>query len=125
MLIDGPELELVLERIFCFYGARFQIEFAFRDAKQHLGLNDGQVRLQAKLHFHFNIVFDSLFLVRLLAERPLGHGPTRCQIQDRLQPHPAGIPVVARTPSRSGSGRSLNTVSGPAHRLRPQNVSKP
>ena len=56
--------------------ATFQIEFAFRDAKQHLGLNDGQARSQAKLHFHFNMVFAALFWARLQArlqaEGPLG-----------------------------------------------------
>ena len=50
----------VPERIFRFYSARFQIEFAFRDTKLHLGLNDDQTRSQAWRHFHFNIVFDIL-----------------------------------------------------------------
>ena len=51
-------------------------EFAFRYAKQHLGLNDGQARSQAKLHFHFSMVFAALFWARLQArlraEDPLG-----------------------------------------------------
>ena len=51
-------------------------KFAFRDAKQHLGLNDGQARSQVKLHFHFNMVFAALFWARLQArlraESPLG-----------------------------------------------------
>ena len=53
--------KLVPECIFRFHGVRFQIEFAFRDAKRHLGLNDSQARSQAKLHSYFNIVFAALF----------------------------------------------------------------
>jgi len=36
------------------YKLRFQIEFLYRDAKQHTGLNDCQARDAAKLDFHFN-----------------------------------------------------------------------
>ena len=42
-------------------------EFVFRDAKQHLGLHDCQARAQAKLHFHFNLVFSACFWMRLQA----------------------------------------------------------
>ena len=41
MLLYSTDLALVPKRLFHLYRARFQIEFAFRDAKQHLGLNDG------------------------------------------------------------------------------------
>ena len=37
-----------------YYRTRFQIEFAFRDAKQHTGPNHCQARTENKLHFHFN-----------------------------------------------------------------------
>ena len=37
-----------------YYAARFQIEFLYRDAKQHTGLCDRQVRSRIKLHFHVN-----------------------------------------------------------------------
>ena len=75
VLLHNTDLDLAPECIFRFHGARFQIEFAFRDAKQHLGLNDCQARSQARQHFHFNIVFTALFWARLQArlraERPL------------------------------------------------------
>ena len=32
---------------------RFQIEFLYRDGKQHTGLNDCQARSENKLHVHF------------------------------------------------------------------------
>jgi len=41
-------------RIYRMYKARFQIEFVFRDAKQHTGLTQCQARSENKLHFHFN-----------------------------------------------------------------------
>ena len=72
VLLNSTDLDLEPERIFRFYGARFQIEFAFRDAKQHLGLNHGQARSQARQHFHFNIVFAALFWARLQARLQAG-----------------------------------------------------
>ena len=65
VLLYSTDLELVPARLFRLYRARFPIEFAFRDAKQYLGLNDGQARSQAQLHFHFNTVFAALFWARL------------------------------------------------------------
>ena len=67
VLLYSTDLKLAPARLFRIYRARFQIEFAFRDAKQHLGLNHCQARSQAKLHFHFNIVFAALFWARLQA----------------------------------------------------------
>lgn len=40
--------------IYRYYKARFQIEFLFRDAKQHTGLTHCQARSEHKLYFHFN-----------------------------------------------------------------------
>ena len=40
--------------IYRYYKARFQIEFLFRDAKQHTGLTHCQARSENKLYFHFN-----------------------------------------------------------------------
>jgi hypothetical protein len=40
--------------VYRYYKARFQIEFLFRDAKQHTGLTHCQARSENKLHFHFN-----------------------------------------------------------------------
>ncbi|MCY4521114.1 MAG: transposase [Caldilineaceae bacterium] len=76
VLRAGTNRDLAPAHLFRIYRARFQIEFAFRDAKQHLGLHHGQARSQAKLHFHFNIVFAARSRAcrraRLWAQRPLG-----------------------------------------------------
>ena len=104
MLLYSTDLDLAPERIFRFYGARFQIEFAFRDAKQHLGLNDCQARAQAKLHFHFNIVFAALFWARLQArlqaEHPLGPFSLR-----NLKRHNFEAEIHKRFAARSDTGR--------------------
>ena len=65
VLLYSTDLELSPARLFRLYRARFHIEFAVRDAKQYLGLNEGQARSQAKLHFHFYTVFAALFWARL------------------------------------------------------------
>jgi hypothetical protein len=46
------------------YGARFQIEFLFRDSKQFTGLSDCQARTAAALDFHFNAALATLNLAR-------------------------------------------------------------
>lgn len=46
------------------YGARFQIEFLFRDSKQFTGLADCQARAAAVLDFHFNVALATLNLAR-------------------------------------------------------------
>jgi hypothetical protein len=40
--------------IYCYYKARFQIEFLYRDAKQYTGLEHCQSKSETKLDFHFN-----------------------------------------------------------------------
>ena len=155
VLLYSTDLDLAPERIFRFYGARFQIEFAFRDAKQHLGLNDGQARSQARQHFHFNIVFAALFWARLQArlraERPLGpfslRDCKRCHLEEEIHKRFAARSAAGRNAPNSEAGRRRvppnasgcahplpkrgrsapehNPWTGTAHRLRPQILSKP
>ena len=113
VLLYSTDLDLAPERIFRFYGARFQIEFAFRDAKQYLGLNDGQARSQARQHFHFNLVFAALFWARLQArlraERPLGPFSLR-----HLKRHKLEEEIHKRIADRSATGRNaVNSEGGP------------
>lgn len=48
MKMDGIE-------IIQYYRNRFQMEFLYRDGKQHTGLEDCQAREENKLNFHFNL----------------------------------------------------------------------
>jgi hypothetical protein len=53
-LYFSTDLTMDGNKIVSYYRSRFQIEFLYRDAKQHCGLEDCQARSKNKLHFHFN-----------------------------------------------------------------------
>jgi hypothetical protein len=58
-----PELDGV--KLVSFYRSRFQIEFLYRDAKQHCGLEDCQARSKNKLDFHFNAALTTVNIAKL------------------------------------------------------------
>jgi hypothetical protein len=64
ILLASTDLELDGHKLVALYGARFQIEFLFRDSKQFTGLSDCQARDAAALDFHFNAALATLNLVR-------------------------------------------------------------
>ena len=47
-----------------YYRSRFQMEFLFRDAKQHTGLENCQARSKNKLDFHFNASLTSINIAK-------------------------------------------------------------
>jgi hypothetical protein len=49
-----------------YYQSRFQIEFLYRDAKQHTGLTDCQARSEKKLDFHFNIALSAINIAKVV-----------------------------------------------------------
>ena len=48
-----------------FYKTRFQIEFLYRDAKQHTGLNDCEARSKEKIDFHWNMSLTAINLAKV------------------------------------------------------------
>ena len=58
------DLNMQAEDVLENYSARFQIEFLFRDAKQHAGLDHCQARDSEKLHFHWNAALTSVNLAK-------------------------------------------------------------
>lgn len=64
IILASTDLELDGRKLVEYYGARFQIEFVFRDSKQFTGLTDCQARDKAALDFHFNASLATLNLVR-------------------------------------------------------------
>jgi hypothetical protein len=53
-LYFSTDTQMCARKIVRYYRSRFQIEFLYRDAKQHCGLNNCQARSENKLDFHFN-----------------------------------------------------------------------
>jgi hypothetical protein len=49
-----------------YYQSRFQIEFLYRDGKQHTGLNDCQARSENKLNFHFNASLTAINIAKTI-----------------------------------------------------------
>lgn len=56
----------------CYYKARFQIEFIFRDAKQYTGLTDCQARHKDAIHTHINAAVSALNWLKLEDRRLQG-----------------------------------------------------
>ena len=52
-----------------FYKTRFQVEFCFRDAKQHAGITDCQSTDFRKLAFHFNASLAAINLVKAACKK--------------------------------------------------------
>ena len=65
MILFSTDPEIAPARVYCIYRARFQIEYAFRDAKQHLGLATCQAHSAARHHFHVNAVLAALAWTRI------------------------------------------------------------
>ena len=59
------DLNLNPQRIYQYYKARFQIEFLFRDAKQHTGLTHCQARSENKIHVHTNMALTAVGVAKI------------------------------------------------------------
>ncbi len=53
-ILATTDLEATAADVLRIYQARFQLEFLFRDGKQHAGLDECQARNKEALDFHFN-----------------------------------------------------------------------
>ncbi len=65
-LYFSTDIELEALYILKCYQSRFQIEFLYRDGKQHTGLNDCQARSKNKLDFHFNASLTAINLAKVV-----------------------------------------------------------
>jgi hypothetical protein len=64
IVLASTALALDGRKLVEFYGARFQIEFLFRDSKQFTGLSDCQSHAEAVLEFHCHAALATLTLAR-------------------------------------------------------------
>ena len=63
-LYFSTDLQQEGKQIVRYYRSRFQIEFLYRDAKQHTGLTHCQARSENKLDFHFNASLNAVNLAK-------------------------------------------------------------
>lgn len=63
----STNLDRGAEQLFKYYRLRFQMEYLFRDAKQHMGLEHCQARSEKKLDFHFNTSLTAVSVAKVIA----------------------------------------------------------
>lgn len=65
-LYFSTDLSMNPSDVLLYYQSRFQIEFLYRDGKQHTGLNDSQSRSENKLNFQFNASLTSINIAKAI-----------------------------------------------------------
>ncbi len=65
-LYFSTDVSMDAKDVLLYYQSRFQIEFLYRDGKQHTGLNDSQARSENKLHFQFNASLTSINIAKAI-----------------------------------------------------------
>lgn len=60
----STDTEMHAANLLQYYKSRFQIEFIYRDSKQHTGLNDCQARSENKLHFQTNAALTAVNIAK-------------------------------------------------------------
>ncbi len=70
-LYFSTNLKLSAQMILKYYRTRFQIEFTFRDAKQHTGLNHCRARNETKLNTHFNMALTAINIAKVTHWMPV------------------------------------------------------
>ena len=63
----STNLDRDAEQLLKYYRLRFQMEYIFRDAKQHMGLQHCQARSKNKLDFHFNASLTTVSVAKVIA----------------------------------------------------------
>lgn len=75
-LLFSTDTELEPRTLIEYYKARFQIEFVFRDAKQHLGLTHCQARSRKKIEMHMNASLSCLNVLKIENRLQKNHSET-------------------------------------------------
>jgi hypothetical protein len=69
-LYFSTEVEMDGLHLWQAYKGRFQIEFLYRDGKQHTGLTHCQARDESKLHFHCNLALTAVNVAKITSWLP-------------------------------------------------------
>jgi len=73
-ILFSSDVELGWEKLIAYYSLRFQIEFNFRDAKQHFGLEDFMNRTETGVENAANLSFLMVNLSAKLLKKSTGKG---------------------------------------------------
>ena len=65
-LYYSTDVSMDPQDVLLYYRSRFQIEFLYRDGKQHTGMNDSQARSENKLHFQFKASLTSINIAKAI-----------------------------------------------------------
>ncbi|GAB5521359.1 MAG: transposase [Rhodothermales bacterium] len=68
LVLCSTDVAQPAEQVVRYYRLRYQLEFVFRDAKQHVGLSQCQARDQHRIDFHLNAVVAAVNVGRLVGE---------------------------------------------------------
>ena len=60
----STDIDLSADKIEKYYRSRYQIEFLFRDGKQHSGLEECQARDAKKINFHINLSLTNIGIAK-------------------------------------------------------------
>ena len=83
MIYYSTNLNRSAEKIVEYYKSRFQMEFIFRDGKQHTGLADCQARSENKIYNHVNYSMTAVNLAKGIIRQGLSKDEVKsCSIQD-------------------------------------------
>ena len=63
-VLYSTDLKQDPRKIYEYYTCRFQIEFLFRDAKQHISMQEFQIRSENKINFHVNASLTAVSLAK-------------------------------------------------------------
>ena len=74
-ILATTDLDCTAADVLRIYQARFQLEFLFRDGKQHAGLTECQARNKEALDFHFNAALATVSAARAAAAAHTGDDP--------------------------------------------------
>lgn len=72
----STNLDRKATQLVSYYRARFQMEFNFRDAKQHTGLTNCQSISKQKLDFHFNATLTAVNIAKILSREKVSNDQT-------------------------------------------------
>lgn len=100
------------------YQCRFQIEFLYRDAKQHAGLAQCQARSEDKLHFHLNTSMTAVSLAKVAHHLSKPEQSRGAFSMADIKTQYANDLLLSRFIATFGNGPEMSKINSICERLR-------